>query len=80
MLNKSLEIIKEDRGKYILIGNLHNCIQIIYTDLGQDSFFELEHIPSHILHIARSYDVHVAIAYVKHRYNVAELYQLGDIE
>ena len=80
MLNKFLESIKKDRDKYILIGNPDNCIQIVYTDLGQDSIFELVHIPSHTQHIARSYDVNVAIAYVRNKYNVAELYRLGDIE
>lgn len=75
MLNKFLEIIKKDRGKYNLIGNLDNSIRIIY----QDSFFELEHTPSHILHIAQSYAIHATIAGIKSKYNVVDLYQLGDI-
>lgn len=78
MLNNSLDIIKKDRNKYILIGNLDNYIQIFYTDLGQDSVFELVHIPSRNQHIARSYDIHVAIAFVKNRYNIVEMYQMGD--
>ena len=79
MLNRFLDIIKKDNQKVIYIGMVFNLLKVWYTDLGQDSCYYIEHLPTETLYVARSYDLHATIAFARSIHNTAELYQLGDL-